>query len=127
MALVIAMMWRAFVWVGLVVANSPAELREHRFMIWCLGAGLLSHAVTSLSVSYTDQSMMFFWLNIGAISSMYSVAKMVSAEDQIDGNGSSADVKPKTRRSGSAPSTSPRAGQASPSGRLGTRARAQKA
>lgn len=54
-------------------------------MIWCLGAGLFAHAVTSLSVSYTDQSMMFFWLNIGVISSMYSVvaAAWVAEKDAL--------------------------------------------
>ncbi len=76
MLLLIAMMWRAFVWVGKSVAGMPGTMQEHRFMIWCLGAGLFSHAVTSLSVSYTDQSMMFFWLNIGVISSMYSVVAL---------------------------------------------------
>jgi hypothetical protein len=82
MLLVIAMIWRAFVWVGRIVANGPVELREHRFMIWCLGAALLAHAVTSLAVAYFDQSMTFFWLNIGAISSLYSVATMTSAAVQ---------------------------------------------
>ncbi len=114
MVLVIAMMWRAFIWVGNTVANSPVAFRDHRFMIWCLGAGLLAHTVTGLSVSYTDQSMMFFWLNIGAISSMYSVAKIVSAAEQTDG-------------SASTPSTSTRLGRANPIGRLGTRGPAQKA
>ena len=47
--------------------------RSHRFMIWCLGAGLFAHACTSLSVAYFDQSMMFFWLNVAVISSMHSV------------------------------------------------------
>lgn len=73
MLLLIAMIWRAFVWVGTIVANDPAEFREHRFMIWCLGSGLLAHTVTSLSVSYMDQSLTFFWLNIAAISSMHSI------------------------------------------------------
>ena len=57
-------------------------LQEHRFMIWCLGAGLFAHAGTSLSVAYFDQSMMFFWLNIGVISSMYSVVTMAVAAEK---------------------------------------------
>jgi hypothetical protein len=82
MLLVIAMMWYAFMWVGRSVANGSAEFREHGFLIWCLGAGLLAHAVTSLSVAYFDQSFTFFWLNIGAISSVYSVVTMTSASVQ---------------------------------------------
>ena len=73
MLLLIAMMWRAFVWVGESVRNAPAALREQRFIIWCLGAGLFAHAATSVSVAYFDQSMMFFWLNMGIISSMFSI------------------------------------------------------
>lgn len=78
MLLLIAMIWRAFVWVGSMVASDPAEFRDHRFMIWCLGSGLLAHTVTSLSVSYMDQSLTFFWLNIAAISSMHSIVTKTS-------------------------------------------------
>lgn len=74
--LVLAMIWRAFAWVGSVVAKSAAGFPQDRFMIWCLGTGMLAHAVTSISVSYTDQSLTFFWLNLGAISAMYSAARV---------------------------------------------------
>jgi hypothetical protein len=82
MLLLIAIIWRAFVWVGRSVRNAPATLQEQRFMIWCLGAGLFAHAVASLSVAYFDQSMTFLWLNIGAISSMYSVVAIAAAGEQ---------------------------------------------
>lgn len=85
MLLLIAIMWRAFVWVGDSIRNAPAALQEHRFMIWCLGAGLFAHAGTSLSVAYFDQSMMFFWLNIGVISSAYSIVAMAAAEKPASG------------------------------------------
>jgi hypothetical protein len=125
MLLLIAIMWRAFAWVGSTVANSQVAFQEHRFVIWCLGAGLLAHAVTSLSVSYTDQSLMFFWLNIGAISSMYSVARMASATEQNNGAGTAPELKPRSGRAGGASSAAPRPRQASPAGRLGARGRAQ--
>lgn len=90
MLLLIAIIWCAFVWVGESVRNAPAVLQEHRFTIWCLGAGLFAHAGTSLSVAYFDQSMMFFWLNIGVISSMYSVVAIApAAEEQVSGIGTS--------------------------------------
>jgi hypothetical protein len=119
MLLVIAMVWRAFALVGSTVANSPVAFREHRFMIWCLGAGLLAHAVTSLSVSYTDQSMMFFWLNIGAISSVYSVARVVSASEQNDGGRAVPNLKPRTGRADGASWSAKRPRQTSPTGRIG--------
>lgn len=40
------------------------------FSIWACGCGLFSHAVTGISVSYFDQSMLFFWLNLAAAGSM---------------------------------------------------------
>ncbi len=82
MLLLIAILWRAFTWVGRSVRKAPDTLREQRFMIWCLGAGLFAHACTSLSMGYPDQSMMFFWLNVGAISSMYSVVVMATAAER---------------------------------------------
>ncbi len=82
MLLLIAIMWRAFVWVGECVGQAPAAIQEYRFLIWCLGAGLFAHAGTSLSVAYFDQSMMFFWLNVGVISSMYSIVTMATATEK---------------------------------------------
>ena len=70
MLLLIAILWRAFAWVGRIVRDAPIEMAEHKFLIWCLGAGLFAHAMSSLSMGYPDQSMMFFWLNVGAISSL---------------------------------------------------------
>lgn len=122
MLLLIAMIWCAFVWVGRSVRNPPAALRNHRFMIWCLGAGLLAHAATSLSMGYTDQSMMFFWLNIGAISSMYSVVTMASAAEQHTPSDTTPSAKLGMGRAGDAYSSAPRAGRTNPAGRLKARA-----
>jgi hypothetical protein len=82
MLLLIAIMWRAFVWVGEGVRNTPPVLQEDRFLLWCLGAGLFAHAGTSWSVGYFDQSMVFFWLNVSVISSMYSVVAMANASEK---------------------------------------------
>jgi hypothetical protein len=73
MILLIAILWRAFVYVGAALRSKSAALSERQFMIWCLGAGLFAHATTSLSVAYFDQSMMFFWLNVGVISSLFAL------------------------------------------------------
>jgi len=79
--LLIAILWRAFVWVGNVVRDSSAVDFEYRFMMWCMGAGLFAHAGSSLAVAYFDQSVVFLWLNVGVISAMYSLL-MVGADAQ---------------------------------------------
>lgn len=87
MLLLIAIIWRAFSWVGKCVQDITGHPQKHFFLIWCLGAGLFAHACTSLSVAYTDQSMMFFWLNVGGISSVYSVVVLgVGASERVSGS-----------------------------------------
>jgi hypothetical protein len=72
MMLVIAVLIVAFRWVGTVYRAHFEDAPTDAFMIWCLGAGLFAHATTSISVSYFDQSLVFFWMNVAIISSMYS-------------------------------------------------------
>ncbi len=72
MGLVIVMLITAFRWVGEVYRAHIDESPSDAFMIWCLGAGMFAHATTSVSVSYFDQSLVFFWMNLAVISSMYS-------------------------------------------------------
>lgn len=71
MMLLILMMWRAFRWTGWLV-HDGMQVEQDKFAAWCLGAGLFAHAVSSLSVAYSDQSVIFFWLNVSIISAMYS-------------------------------------------------------
>jgi hypothetical protein len=72
MMLVIFILIRAFSWIGKILKSEVGIPPEDHFMVWCMGAGLVAHAATSISVAYFDQSMMFFWLNIAVISSLYS-------------------------------------------------------
>jgi hypothetical protein len=72
MILVIAMLVVAFRWVGVVYQAHVDRAPADAFMIWCFGAGMFAHAATSVSVSYFDQSLVFFWMNLAVISSMYS-------------------------------------------------------
>ena len=76
MLLVIAMMAAAFRWVGQIHDTLIDRQPSQAFMIWCFGACLFAHAGTSISVAYFDQSMMYFWLSIAVISSIYSVVHM---------------------------------------------------
>lgn len=81
--LVILAIVRTFGWVGLLYRYHYQERPDKAFMIWCFGSSLFAHVVTGISVSYFDQSFVFFWLNLAVVSSMYS-AMMVSLEATED-------------------------------------------
>lgn len=76
MLLVMLMMAVAFHWVGQIHDEQIADKPDQSFMIWCFGASLFSHAVTSISVAYFDQSMLYFWLNVAVISSIHSIVHL---------------------------------------------------
>lgn len=63
---------RTFGWVGRIYSSLMDEQRDKAFMIWCFGSALFAHCVTGISVSYFDQSVVFLWLNVAVVSSMYS-------------------------------------------------------
>lgn len=62
--------------------ESEDALRE-KFMIWCLGASLFSHAVSALSIAYFDQSQTFFWLSVATLSSLLAVHGRAAAEESV--------------------------------------------
>ena len=69
----------AFYWIGFRYVGRSLQLRaqapfDDRFLIWALGSGLFANAVTSLSVSYFDQSVMFLYLNLAVIGSLFAHA-----------------------------------------------------
>lgn len=71
MLLFIAIMAKGFSLVGRTLRT--AELpQQSRFICWALGASLFAHGMTFLSVSYFDQSFVFIYLTLGAISSVWS-------------------------------------------------------
>ena len=72
MLLVILMIWCAFSWVGRLINSSLISPAHNKFSIWCLGAGLFNFAISSLSVSYNDQTIIFFWLCVSLISALYA-------------------------------------------------------
>ena len=84
MLLVIFILCRAFSWIGKILQNGENLESDDQFMVWCLGAGLVAHAATSISVAYFDQSMIFFWLNIAVISSLYSSVMNGAFEDDAE-------------------------------------------
>ncbi len=80
LALVIWMMVTAFRWAGQIHDARIQTRPDDSFMIWCFGACLFSHTVTGISVSYFDQTMLYFWLTVAVISSAYSIVRVESGD-----------------------------------------------
>lgn len=72
MSLFIATLAVAFIFVGRIQQGSNDLPGETRFMIWGFGAALFAHAVSFISVSYFDQSILFVYMTLAAIGSAYS-------------------------------------------------------
>jgi hypothetical protein len=83
--LLVAMLLTGFKWIGQIQINGG--MIEARFFAWCLGAALFSHACTSISVAYFDQSMIFFWWTLAVISSLHNneAGRYEEREDPFNG------------------------------------------
>ena len=84
MLLVISILIVCFWWIGIICRSGFHEDADGAFMVWCLGAGLFAHAATSVSVSYFDQSLVFFWMNVAIISAMYSGMRVAGDPEDED-------------------------------------------
>lgn len=69
MVLFIVILLEGFSFVGRCTKSAHAS-PGRIFTVWCLGAGLFTHAATCISVSYFDQSFVFLCLNLAVISSI---------------------------------------------------------
>jgi hypothetical protein len=70
MFLLVALLATTFRYVGdWMRENQDAQRREH-FLVWALGASMFAHAATSISVTYYDQSFLFFYLVPAAVASV---------------------------------------------------------
>jgi len=78
MSAVIMILVFSFIWIGRMTAKTMGTCGDHTFMIFCLGSCLFSHAMTGISVAYFDQSMIFFWMAVALISSLYSSRKNIN-------------------------------------------------
>jgi hypothetical protein len=72
MIMLVAIFVTCFRYIGRLM-NYYSTDNKQKFMIWAIGSSLFTHAVTCLSVSYFDQSYVFLYLIIGAVSSLYAV------------------------------------------------------
>ena len=71
-----------FQYIGQSLRLSQHEPWEQQFMIWSVGAALLSHVATCISVSYFDQSYIFLFLNLALISSLRSAILLQEEETE---------------------------------------------
>lgn len=69
MFLFIAILAKGFSFVGQKLRQVDGLSAVSPFMIWTLGASLFSHTASFISVSYFDQSFVFLYLTLAAISS----------------------------------------------------------
>ncbi len=81
--LVVAIIWRCFFYVGGVLRR-PGWTETSRFTAWCLGAALFAQALTAISVSFFDQSQIFFWMNVAMISSLHSAVEESALREAWD-------------------------------------------
>jgi uncharacterized integral membrane protein len=68
MLLFIGVLGRGFAMVGKAVAQPRTDSTLPPFASWALGCALFAHAATFVSISYFDQSVIFLYLTLGAIS-----------------------------------------------------------
>lgn len=79
MLLFIAKLAIGFHFVGRALKQLPDASFQPRFMIWSLGISLFAHSTAFISVSYFDQSVVFIYLILAAISSVWSGMVMVTS------------------------------------------------
>ncbi len=81
----IVIMASAFTSVGKALDLSRNEPLKHQFHIWVWGVIFFGHAVSFISVSYFDQTIVFFYLSLAVIGSVYS-AKAAAASRKSQSN-----------------------------------------
>ena len=69
MFLFIAIMGMGFSLVGQSLQQGAKLNQESQFMVWAIGASLFTYAVTFISVSFFDQSILFYYFTLAAIGS----------------------------------------------------------
>jgi hypothetical protein len=74
MGLTVGWYWLGFRYVGRSLQLLADGAFSERFLMWSLGSSLFASAVTCFSVCYFDQSVMFLYLNLAAISSLQATA-----------------------------------------------------
>lgn len=83
MLLFMAILAIGFSYVSQTLRQMPELTPQSRFMLWGLGSALFAHAVTFFSISYFDQSVVFFYLTLAAIGSVRSHMVFQAREEMM--------------------------------------------
>jgi hypothetical protein len=70
MFLFMGILWTGFRNVGHTLRWQAGAPMEDQFFVWSLGASLLAHAATAISVAYFDQSVVFIYLTLALTTSL---------------------------------------------------------
>lgn len=70
MFLFILLLAKSFTIVGRSVSTAHKTQPKHAFFCWALGVSLFANAATFISVSYFDQSFVFFYITLAAIATI---------------------------------------------------------
>jgi hypothetical protein len=71
-------MWMGFRNIGIALrsqAEADAPI-EDQFFVWSVGASLLAHASTAVSIAYFDQSVVFIYLTLALTNSLASAPRV---------------------------------------------------
>lgn len=66
----IVIIYRSFSILGKRL-NLRGPMKNHSFLLWCAGSTLFAHVITILTVSYFDNSYVFFFMLIGVIATLW--------------------------------------------------------
>jgi hypothetical protein len=81
MLIFIAMLVKGFSSIGVGLREETSQ--DQKFLVWAIGAALFAHTVTCISVSYFDQSIVFFYLTLAAARVTRTAAVMPRSQDII--------------------------------------------
>ena len=70
MLLFVGVLFSGFTALGKALRLNEGKSVERQYLLWTLGAILFGHAVTMMSVSYFDQSVVFLYLVLASIGSV---------------------------------------------------------
>ncbi|MDB6172544.1 MAG: hypothetical protein JWL59_1855 [Chthoniobacteraceae bacterium] len=72
MLIFVFILWGAFSYVGKLSKRQENVDESQARFAWALGASLFAHAASCISVAYFDQSFLFLYMTLAAISSLYA-------------------------------------------------------
>lgn len=100
MLLFILILWTGFRNLGETLRWQTDAPVEDQFFVWALGACLLAHAATAISVAYFDQSVIFIYLALALTTSLAVVSRpcpaLAEAEPSPAEGGSDVETSPES-------------------------------